>query len=308
MRPYEVIKTKRDGKKLDPSLIQQFIAGYTDGSTVKRVEKGKDDNFVVASFNMYGPKALASINPLDYVIGSRCLLVEMAPALRTIPTFQKRDERWQRLRDRLYLWAMYHTAAVAELIEEWEAGLHEQRAPKLISRQWEITQLYVILADYIDRTHNTGLCDRVIEFCNEYFVRQQAAQDATDRNRLILKALPRVMAQYPAIDGHWYRIKDIHAVVLEYLEEDAKEYFRTRGLGKNLDSLNFRTRRARKDGSQVWLDPDVMRHQFLQRRVEPYDEDLGWLNGEVDYEPYSAPTPPAASDDLWASIADTEDN
>lgn len=284
-------------------------AGYLDGAVVRRAEKGKNDNFVVASFESFGPKAIASINPLDNVIGSRCLIVEMSPAIRTIPQFGRRDPRWTRLRDRLYLFAMYHTAEVAKLADEWNRETRLTRAPKLVGRQWEITQTYLVLADYIDRFDGGDRCDRLVAFFNDYFVRVQQQQDATDRTRLILKALPRVMAQYAAIDDHWYRIRDIHEITSSYIEEDAKEYFKTRTLGKNLDSLGFRQKRARKDGSQVYLDPEVVRQQFRQRRVEPHDEDIAWLNGEVEYTPRFATggPQPVEPDDLWASIADAEE-
>ncbi len=284
-------------------------AGYLDGAVVRRAEKGKNDNFVVASFDSFGPKAIASINPLDYVIGSRCLVVEMMPAIRTIPEFDKSDVRWQRLRDRLYVWTLFHSPAIAALAAQWNGGIRNTRAPKLISRQWQITQLYVVLADYLDSFDQGHRCDELIAFFNDYFKRQQEQQDTTDRVRIVLKALPRVMSEFAAIDGHWYRLKDIHSVASAYLEEDSKEYFKTRTLGKNLDSLGFKTKRSKKDGSQIWLDPEVLRQQFRQRRVEPHDEDLAWLNGEVEYTQTFATghQQAAPTDDLWASIADNEE-
>jgi hypothetical protein len=275
-------------------------AGYLDGQKVRRAEKGKNDNFQVVGFESFGPKAIASINPLDYVIGSRCLIVEMAPAIRRIPEFDKDNPRWQRLRDRLYLWAMFHAENIAERVEEWNQETRDTRAPKLIGRQWQITQLYVVLADYIDSFDQGDRCNRLIEFFNEYFVRLQKQQDATDRIRLVLKALPRVLADYTPIDGSYYRLKDIHAVVSSYLEEDAKEYFKTRTLGKHLDVLGFKTKRAHKDGSQVWLDPEVIRHQFAQRRVEPHDEDKDWLAGTTEYT-HTVHEDPAS---LWAEQED----
>ena len=272
-------------------------AGYLDGQKVRRAEKGKNDTFQVVGFESFGPKAIASINPLDYVIGSRCLIVEMAPAIRRIPEFDKDDQRWQRLRDKLYLWAMFHAERIADLVESWNRETRDSRAPKLIGRQWQITQLYIVLADYIDSYDGGTRCTQLIEFFNEYFVRLQQQQDATDRVRLVLKALPRVLCEYTAIDGGWFRLKDIHAMVSSYLEEDSKEYFKTRTLSKHLDVLGFKKKRAHKDGSQIWLDPEVIRQQFAQRRVEPHDEDRDWLAGTVSYERTAAMVDDHAS--IW---------
>lgn len=286
-------------------------AGYLDGSTVKRAEKGANDRFQIASFESFGPKAIASINPLDAVIGSRCLVVAMRPAIRRIPEFDKDALRWQQLRDQLYLFALYNSEALAALIEDWNTDLRHRRAPDLVGRQWQITQLYVTLADYIDGSNGGDLCDRLIAFFNKYFAELQKQQDATDRIRIVLKALPRVLAEYAPHDGGYYYLKTIHEVVHGYLEEDQKDYYKTRNLGKHLDVLGFRKKRSAKQGTQVWLDPTAVRAEFVQRRVEPHDEDRAWLAGEVEYTHYNTVVTPAKPSEervsVWADIAAEED-
>lgn len=285
-------------------------AGYLDGSTVKRAEKGANDRFQIASFESYGPKAIASINPLDAVIGSRCLVVAMRPAIRRIPEFDKDDHRWQQLRDQLYLFTMYHAEAISGLIEDWNTSLRHTRAPDLVGRQWQITQLYVTLADYLDMGTDAGLCDRLIAFFNKYFADLQKQQDATDRIRIVLKSLPRVLARFAPHDGGYYYLKTIHEVVHEYLEEDQKDYYKTRNLGKHLDVLGFKKKRSAKQGTQVWLDPAVVRGEFVQRRVEPHDEDRAWLAGEIEYTHYNTvvtPTKPSEERaSIWAEVAEEE--
>lgn len=281
-------------------------AGYLDGSTVKRAEKGKNDTFVVQSFESYGPKAIASINPLDAVIGSRCLIVQMRPAIRKIAEFDKDDPRWSRLRDRLYLWLMYHSQPMVEVIDRWNTADRFTRADALIGRQWQITQLYVSIADYIDQFDSGDRCARLIEFFNRYFADLQKALDASDRIRLVLRALPEVIRTKTAFDDGYYSLKTIHEVVAQYLEEDAKEYYKTRNLSKHLDVLGFKKRRAHKQGQQVWLDQDQIRQEFRQRRVEPQADDADWLKGEVEYKVASVGIQPSTRDDIWAGMAEEE--
>lgn len=284
-------------------------SGYLDGSTVKRVEKGAGDKFMVASFEAFGPKAIASINPLDAVIGSRCLIVGMRPALRKIPEFDNNDPRWQDLRDALYLWLMFWAPNIADRIEEWNKTIRYERAPGLISRHWQITQMYTIIADFVDSFDNGDRADRLIKFFTEYFIESQRQADATDRIRLVLRTLPRVLARFAPVEDGWFYLKTIHEVVSEYLEDDAKEYFKTRTLGKHLDTLGFKRRRPHKQGQQVWLDPKVVRQEFKQRRVEPDAEDVQWLNGEVEYQPgyQQRGNEPKTRDDLWADLAEIEE-
>ncbi len=277
-------------------------AGYLDGSTVKRAEKGKNDAFYVASFESFGPKAIASINVLDNVIGSRCLIVAMRPTLRKIAEFDKDNPRWAAIRDRLYLWAMYHAPLLEERVRLWNEELRNTRAPNLVGRQWQITQLYVILADYLDTLDQGNRCDRLILFFNEYFATLQKQQDATDRIRVVLQCLPRVLYGSAPHDGGFYFLKTIHEVVSGYLEDDSKEYYKTRTLGKHLDVLGFKNKRSRKRGVQIWLDPEAVRAEFRQRRVEPYPEDVEWLAGTVEYTHLPPPEPEDDRLSMWAGV------
>lgn len=289
-------------------------AGYLDGSTVKRAEKGKGDNFVIASFESYGPKAIASINPLDNVIGSRCLIVAMRPAVRVIREFNKDDPRWQALRDQLYLWLMFHAPAVAQVINQWNEEIRFTRAPKLVGRQWQISQMYITLADYLDRFDDGDRASRIIAFFEVYFENLQRQQDASDRIRMLLKVLPEVVRTKTCYDGGWFQIKAIHDVMTTYIEEDAKEYYKTRTVSKHLEVLGFKKRRASKQGQQVWLDQNQIRQEYKQRRVEPVEEDRAWFNGEYQYilNNVQSQAPAAAQstkerDALWADIAEEND-
>jgi len=300
-----------DGERGE-ALRRILNAGYLDGSTATRTEKGPGDRFIVVPYEVYGPKAIASINPLDQVLGSRCVIVAMRPALRAIPGFERANPRWQVLRDRLYLWMMTSQKEVKAIADEWNELLRFERAPDLKSRHWQITQSYIILADYLDRHDGGTRCEALIKFFTEYFAESQKQADATDRIRLVLRTLPRVLATCHPYDEHWYPLKTIHEVVTQYIEEDAKEYYKTRTLGKHLDVLGFKKRRPHKQGQQIYIDPAQVRQEFLQRQVEPDPEDVDWLSGVVEYSMTPAATEtvgiPKAGDDLWASIADEEEN
>lgn len=288
-----------DGERGE-ELRRILNSGYSQSGTVQRTEK-ENDVFIVKTYETYGPKAIAGIAPLDDVIGSRCIIVAMRPMIRAIPDFNMYNPRWQVIRDRLYIWMMTEQKTIKGLIDDWTEIIHNERCPNITGRSWQITQQYIIFADYLDRIDNGDRCDRMIKFFEEYFVEQQKQQDATDRIRLVLRCLPRVLATVHPEDEHFYPLKNIHEVVSAYLEEDQREYFRTRTLGKHLDVLGFKRRRAHKQGQQVWLDPQQVRQEFLQRRVETDPEDVAWLKGEVEYT-VSPMTQPTSSDSVWASL------
>jgi hypothetical protein len=271
-----------DGERGE-ELRRILNAGYKDGATAIRTEKTKNDRYMPVEYEVFGPKALASINPLEPVIASRCVVIPMRPAIRQLPDFTRRNPRWQELRDHLYVWALDNASALAALTAEWhsESGKKQRLAPKLISRQWETTAQFVVLADYVG---GEEFATKVIEWFNGYFVKQQKAADASDRLRTTLRALPRVLASKQAYPGNMYSLKDIHEVISGYLEEDQREYFKTKHVGKNLDTIGFRNKARATGGMRVELNEDAVRAEFTQRQVEVMDEDTEWFEGKRSYQ------------------------
>lgn len=280
-------------------------AGYKDGAKAIRTEKGANDRFTPVEYDVFGPKALASINPLEAVIGSRCLVVAMRPAIRELPEFETHHQRWAAVRDSLYLWALSNAQDINELALAWRTEKKERLAPRLIGRQWETTSQFCILADYVG---GEEFASRIIEFLNGYFAKQQEALNATDRLRTTLRCLPRVLATKMAHPTHLYAVKDIHEVVASYMESDSTEYFKTRHVTKNLDVLGFKNKVRASGGLRIELNEDTVRNEFRQRRVEPFAEDVDWLEGKISYQ--AKPTPPKPIDDepsWWESAEAAQD-
>lgn len=257
-----------------------LLAGYAEGSIASRTERGKNDVFEVVHYEVYSPKVLASINTLDTVLASRCLIIPMAPAIRKIPDFAADAADWVNLRSRLYRWAMQEAQAIAQIRDSWDLQRRERDAPDINSREWEIAQGYLTLAEHV----RPGLEKKLIGFFNDYFKRQSKSREDADRQYLLLKCLPRVLSEKTPHPGWMYSLKDIHAVVSSYLEEDAREYYKTKTVGRHLTVLGFKERKAAKGGTLVPLDETFIRTEFAKRHVTPFDEDAPWFEGELTYQ------------------------
>lgn len=282
-------------------------AGYKKGEAAHRAEPNADKQMSVRAYDVYSPKAIASINPMEPVIQSRCIVVPMQPAIRRIPEFIDTDERWAPVRHELYRWAMDNAVALRDLYLLWNDGENALRfteAPDLQNRQWEITQSFIILAHHIDPTLDKSR--ELIAYFNRYFADQQRAQDAADRQQLLLRVIPRVFEtkEIQTFDGITYlRIKDIHEVVSEYLNEDEKEFYRTKATGRHLTTLGFPDRKSQKGGALVAITEDAVREQFRKRHVEPLPQDADWLAGTVSYVSRRTPQTTAT---IWENLADDD--
>jgi hypothetical protein len=275
-------------------LLRILKAGYYKGAGVLRAEKDKNDRFVPINFPAYSPKVIASINPQDPVLQSRCIIVTMKPAIRQLPDFSRVDPaHWRPLRNDLYLWAMHHTNLIAELHNEWDSDeVSEKRAkfaPDLRNREWQVAKPLLVLADYIG---GDVLVAPIAEYLTSYWAAQVRNQNVVDRQALLLRSLPAVLREKPYEGDHFYLVKDIHKVVIEYLDEDAREQYKTRSVLRHLAPLGFSEKRNSRNGVQVQLHEEAVRKAFIQRRIEPFEDDAQWLEGNTDYQrPHVAALP-----------------
>jgi hypothetical protein len=132
-----------------------LLAGYKRGGRASRLES-IGDRYQMNEFAVYGPKAVACINPLPTALASRCILVSM---FRSPPDSDKPRRRidadparWQRLRDDLHIVALGPLADAA-----LELSGCADLCP-LNGRQYELWQPILALAGWID--HQRLIRDR----------------------------------------------------------------------------------------------------------------------------------------------------
>ena len=259
-------------------------AGYMNGASTRRAEKTADGvTHAPTEFKTYGPKVLASINSLEPVIQSRCIVVHMAPAIRKIPEFDQYKAQWRPIRSQLYFWAMQNATALKEHATLWNNDLRWSRADALQARAWQISQQTIVTADFLGGEAMSG---PLIAYFAKYFEEMQKAAETVDRQRLLIKILPRVFAtKNPEVIGSdtFWALTDIKDVLLEHLDEDQREYYKSRQVSRHLTALGFKGRKPHKGGTLVLLDEQEVRAQLKRRRVEPFDEDTAWFTGERSY-------------------------
>lgn len=289
-----------DGERGE-ELRRLLNAGYKDGEPVMRAEATGDGTFAVRKFDVFSPKALASINPLEPVIQSRCVVVPMQPAsLKEIREFRESDPQWAQLRNRLYHWAMQNAHEVGDLYDQWNQKLRFTEAKSLTNRTWEIAQMFIIMAHHLSGFETAKA---IVKFFADYFAEQQKSAEEVDRQRLLLKCLPEVLRDKDDHSGA-YLLKDIHDVVEGYLDEDAREYYKTKQVSKHLMALGFRSRSKIKGGTTVPLTEDEVRKQLKKRNVTPFPADEAWLRGEISYTGNRSSSATPASATLWGTDED----
>jgi hypothetical protein len=263
------------------ALKEILKTGYYKGVHVSRQRQQADGLWISDKFATYSPKALASINPLDPVTQQRTLMVHMRPALRSITEFKADWDIWKNLKNDLHIFALENAKDIAKHYDEWSRGHRHTRAPGLINRAWEITAPIVVLADYIG---GADISDYVIEWLSRYYIEAQTKSDSTDLIRLLALTLPSYIKDNVAHDGWYYPVRTITENLKSFMDEDTSEKVTTRSITRWLTPLGFGDVRAAKGGKLVRIEENELRKVFVERRLTPYQGDIAWLEGVVDYQ------------------------
>jgi hypothetical protein len=263
------------------ALLEILRSGYKKGIVVSRQRQMPDGRFVPDKFHVYGPKALASINPLDTVTSTRTFKVQMRPALRAIPEFKADAAPHAALIDDLHYFALANAPHVDTVLQRWTAGYRADRAPLIINRQWELAVPVIVMADYIG---GDTLTDPLLAWLTTYFETERKRDDSMDNIRALVISLPTTMRNNAAVEGRWYNAKDILATYKDFTDEDASEKVTTRTIVKYLAPLGLSETRANKGGKQVAITEEMLRSIYRERRIDPRDEDRAWLEGTADYQ------------------------
>ena len=123
-----------------------LLGGYKAGGAACRLEK-IGDGFRMVTFQVFGPKAIACINPIPPTLASRSIEICMSRAHKSCAKPKRRfDEfNWQEVRDDLHILTL-------EYGPDWlECGADSDACPKLGGRDYEKWQPILSVAKWFER-------------------------------------------------------------------------------------------------------------------------------------------------------------
>lgn len=125
-------------KGVDQDRVSLFNSGYRASGTVRLVEKD-GDNFVTRMFKSYSPKALASIQPIDEALQSRCLLISMLVAMDDSKSAETIDlEKCRELRQLLFHFRFLEGVGFWAKARDSKENKSLRKKYALKNRDWEL--------------------------------------------------------------------------------------------------------------------------------------------------------------------------
>jgi len=125
-------------KSVDQDRVSLFNSGYRSSGMVRLVEK-EGDNFITRMFRSYSPKALASIQPIDEALQSRCLLISMLVALDESKSAEPIDlVKCVEIRSRLFQFRFLEGVAFWAQARDAKDNNRLRKKYALKNRDWEL--------------------------------------------------------------------------------------------------------------------------------------------------------------------------
>lgn len=233
------------GFENNPDLRLIFNAGYKANNPVRRTNP---NTFKVESFNIYSPKVILSINPLERTLASRCIpIIMLRTANKEIGKRKVTDNAtdWQKLRDSLYTFLFHHALCVAEIYD------NPSYLSTLNNRDEELYSPLFALAHYIDSyvpSDEQKLLPLVDQFASETI---QEEEGLDDWSLWILEAIDDLVDDFRP-----YLVKDIRTKMSANriaAGELLDDRLSNRVIGTTLRKFGFRRGKSQREGKTYLL-------------------------------------------------------
>jgi hypothetical protein len=147
-------EAERLNARENPELAELLRAGYKLPSYAIRVQ---EPNFEPRLFEVFGPKAIASIRGIEDVLGSRCIPIGMVRTLDPLKgnrSINVRSENWQEIRSWLYRFALDHFKSVKDIYAKLQNGTMPL---PIQGRNFELWSPILAIAAFVEKKGRKGL-------------------------------------------------------------------------------------------------------------------------------------------------------
>lgn len=261
----------RDGTPDAGEIRSVLLSGYKRGSPAMRLERA-GDTFKRTEFDLFGPKALASIASLPEALASRCMRIPMFRAAPDSPKPRRRldddGEAWSELRDDLHVLALEHGATWGQL-----ARRSDVVPAALANRDFELWQPLLALASWVEGHGAAGLLGMMQAHAEA--VAGDGRDDATPEAD---ETLLRIVAEAVA-DGRHYGMK-AQDVLRRAMEIDGVTFTKwsARGVTAALGRYGVRTHKGTGNTGRTFGKVSLA---ALRRIESAYALDLGLPRSDV---------------------------
>jgi hypothetical protein len=220
----------RDGR----GLLRFLRAGYKEGASVIIVEGGSDEGFRPRQYDVYSPKMIASASPIEDILDSRCISVNM---LRTKnPQMSKVElsddsEGWAGMRHELYCFALNHFREVRKLYS------HEAGIKILLNRDNELWRPLFAVAQLLDEQGAGGVLDRLVEYASRVSD-EESASGLEDFDIVLITALEYSLGR-DAAQAKWIYAESIERIVKQNMAGSYLPKQVAQKVGYSLRNLGF---------------------------------------------------------------------
>jgi hypothetical protein len=254
-------------------LLRFLRAGYKKGASVIKTEGDSAEGFRPRRYDVYSPKMIATMGPVEDILGSRCISINM---LRTkdpqIGRVELSDESedWAGMRHELYCFALNHFKEVRQIYHD------EVESNMLLNRDHELWRPLFAVAKLLGQRGAAGVWERLVEYAVR--VSQEDSSIALeDFDVVLIRALESLLGR-DGSQGRWIYAEDIGRIIRRNMEGEYLPKQVTQKIGYSLRNLGLLAspRFRKRSASRVtyYIRPEDVRdirerYGIESVRVEP---------------------------------------
>lgn len=172
----EVDQLRNKDKETFGVVLSVLNSGFEKGGVIERVEKEKG-SFVVKSYNVYGPKALAGIEGLADTLADRCFQIPMKrrASRSSRMNLRRMKPSIQGIQQNIRKWLAQRMEQIEELYEGLPDEIHQLNG--FDDRFQDISEPLVVLAQLADteRGNDSAICADLLEGLKHCAGKREAA-------------------------------------------------------------------------------------------------------------------------------------
>lgn len=213
-------------------ILSVLHAGYKQGGTAGRLEP-VGDTYQPVYFDVYGPKAIASITAPPPTLASRCIPFPMlrAEAKSEKPKRLIDEEKAQAIRDSLHSWALGYGQEIGKLPKM------DVCPPEVFGRNRELWQPLLALASWTESAGADGLLE-LLQAHAKKTVTEKRTENIPASDTVLLKALARLLCE-----GRQPTAGEVLMAARE-IEPFLFEKWSSTGVGVHLTRYGVKTRKS----------------------------------------------------------------
>ena len=246
-----------------------LCSGYTRGATVYRSERSKDKNFVPRGYDIYCPKALASIDSIDNALEDRCIHIPIKRTMKVKDfSLDPNIVELKYLRNDARIFTLFEGPKIYQKYNRGKYKFFKDRLPKDNPRLTQLLTPILVMAEVFQLDKDEAECENIYKII-DYETDIHKSESVDELDNAAIAACSRLLGDNDTV---WVTNKDLVGS-MDPISEKQRHYYE-RAIGKRMKGWGFKKRMV-NGRTRYHIRCDNLSDLMLRYNIEVEGDDNG---------------------------------